>query len=276
MITPERVRDLITRGEGEQVEFKSAIGGVPKNLFETIAAFLNKNGGTLLLGVDDDGRLSGLSRERAEQLANDIVTLSNDASTISPPFVLDARVVAFSEACVVAIEVPASSQVHKVGDRIFDRSREGDFRLRSTEQIRQLYLRKSDSFSENRIYPYVTAADLDAALVRKTRQRMLNLRPDHPWSELTNDEFFRLSGLYRRDFTSGEEGFTLAAVMLFGRDVTIRNVVPYFKIDALLRRKDCERYDDRITIQTNLLDAFDLLMSFVGKHLPDPFHSRSM
>ena len=272
MITPERVRDLIARGEDEQIEFKSANGKIPQSAFETVVAFLNKNGGTLLLGVDDGGTLSGLSREVADRMADDLVNLSNNPQKVFPPFILDARVVVFSEGCVVATEVPSSSQVHKTGDAIFDRSRDGDFQLRTSEQIRQLYLRKSDTFSENKIYPYVTLSDLDESLIAKTRQRMINIRPDHPWRELSNEEFFRDAGLYRKDFTSGQEGFTLAAVMLFGRDVTILNVVPYFKIDALLRRKDCERYDDRITIQTNLLDAFDLLMGFVGKHLPDPFY----
>ena len=272
MITPERVLEWIARGEGEQVEFKAATGGLPRNVFETIVAFLNKNGGTLLLGVDDDGKLSGLPREIAELMADDLVSLSNNPQKISPPFILDARVVVFPKGCVVAVEVPSSSQVHKIGDMIFDRARDGDFRLRTSEQIRQLYLRKSDTFSENKIYPYLTFSDLDEGVVARTRQRMINIRPDHPWRGLSNEEFFRNAGLYRKDFTTGEEGFTLAAVMLFGRDVTILNIVPYFKIDALLRRKDCERYDDRITIQTNLLDAFDLLMGFVCKHLPDPFY----
>lgn len=272
MITPERVRELIARGEGAQVEFKSATFAIPKNAFDTIVAFLNKNGGVLLLGVEDDGTLSGLSRELAEQFADEIVTQSNNPQKISPPFVLDARVVEFPDACVVAVEVPESSQVHKVGETIVDRSRDGDFMLRTSEQIRQLYLRKSETFSENKIYPYVSRADLDADLIARTRRRMVNMRPNHPWRELSDDDFFRAAGLYRKDFSGGNEGFTLAAVMLFGRDVTILNVVPYFKIDALLRRKDCERYDDRLTIQTNLIDTFDRLMAFVGKHLPDPFY----
>ena len=32
------------------------------------------------------------------------------------------------------------------------------------------------------------------------------------------------------------------------------------------------RYDDRLDIRTNLLDAYDQLMAFVAKHLPDSFH----
>ena len=33
--------------------------------------------------------------------------------------------------------------------------------------------------------------------------------------------------------------------------------------DAILRRRDTERYDDRLTVRCNLVDAFDLLMGFV-------------
>lgn len=43
-------------------------------------------------------------------------------------------------------------------------------------------------------------------------------------------------------------------------------------MDALLRRVDEERYDDRDYIRTNLLEAYDRLMTFVQKHLPDPFY----
>ena len=272
MISAERIRELIAHGENERVEFKSAVGGVPRNLFETISAFLNKNGGVVLLGVKDGGAFSGLSRTEARRLADEVVALSNNAQKLSPPFILDADVVPFVDEFVVAIEVPSSSQVHKCNEKFFDRSRDGDFQLRSTEQIRQLYMRKSDAFSENKIYPYLTEDDFDSKLIARVRQRMVNLRPDHPWRELSDAEFFRAAGLWRKDFSEGTEGYTLAAVMLFGKDLTILNVVPYFKIDAILRRKDLERYDDRVTIQTNLIDTFDRLMAFVAKHLPDPFY----
>jgi predicted HTH transcriptional regulator len=37
------------------LEFREASGGLPQNLFETVCAFLNREGGTVLLGVTDDG-----------------------------------------------------------------------------------------------------------------------------------------------------------------------------------------------------------------------------
>src|SRR5690606_35990828 len=68
-----------------------------------------------------------------------------------------------------------------------------------------------------------------------------------------------------------EEGYTLAAVLLLGKDELIQQVLPHYKIDALVRRENMDRYDDREYIQTNLIDAYEKLMDFVAKHLPDKF-----
>ena len=64
-----KIRELILDGEGETVEFKSTLRvnlhtGQPDRKVEhaalkTIAAFLNKRGGTLLIGVDDAKKVLG-------------------------------------------------------------------------------------------------------------------------------------------------------------------------------------------------------------------------
>ena len=64
------LEELIAEGEGEELEFKSSLrwdfreGTVNKKLEEvvvkTVAAFSNGQGGTLLIGVDDDGEVIGL------------------------------------------------------------------------------------------------------------------------------------------------------------------------------------------------------------------------
>jgi ATP-dependent DNA helicase RecG len=76
----------------------------------------------------------------------------------------------------------------------------------------------------------------------------------------------------RKDAFTGKTGYTLAAALMFGSDEIIQSVAPGYRFDALLRRRDMERYDDRLMVRTNLIDAFDLLMSFVEKHLDDPFY----
>jgi ATP-dependent DNA helicase RecG len=49
-MTEEEINIIIANGEGVRLEFKKAENEVPKSLYETICAFLNKEGGTILLG----------------------------------------------------------------------------------------------------------------------------------------------------------------------------------------------------------------------------------
>jgi hypothetical protein len=69
-VAPVSLEDMISEGESDELEFKSTLrwdlqeGVVNKKLEEvimkTVAAFANSHGGTLLLGVADDGEILGL------------------------------------------------------------------------------------------------------------------------------------------------------------------------------------------------------------------------
>jgi len=73
--TPVSIADLIAEGESDALEFKSSLRWdfkeerINKKLEEVIiksvAAFLNGQGGTLLIGVDDVGEVVGLERDYA-------------------------------------------------------------------------------------------------------------------------------------------------------------------------------------------------------------------
>src|SRR3972149_2901753 len=71
---------------------------------------------------------------------------------------------------------------------------------------------------------------------------------------------------------TGKEGYTLAAALRLRKDEVIKSVLPHYKIDALVRRVNADRYDDRDYIDTNLIDAYARLMDFTVKHLPDKFY----
>ena len=89
---------------------------------------------------------------------------------------------------------------------------------------------------------------------------------------MDNKQLLEMAGLWKRDFQLGTEGYTLAAGLLFGKDEIVQQIIPHYKIDALVRIENTDRYDDRLYIQTNLIEAYEQLMDFVAKHLPDKFH----
>ncbi|PRY13779.1 ATP-dependent DNA helicase RecG [Pontibacter ummariensis] len=271
-MSDKRILQLLQEGEGLRMEFKKASTSLPKNLFETVCAFLNRAGGSIFLGVDDDGSVLGVDPASVGKLKTDLVNLSNNAQKLEPPFILFPEVYDIDGKAILYIQVPESSQVHRTNGAIFDRSEDGDYRLNNHGQIAELYNRKRAHFTENTIYPYLGYNDFKPELFPKVRNLIYSRDPGHPWLAMDDEQLLRTAGFYRRDFATNQEGYTLAAALVFGRDEVIQQVLPHYKIDALVRREDLDRYDDRVYIQTNLIEAYEQLMAFIAKHLPDRFH----
>ena len=59
-MTLEELKKLIADDEGETVEVKETTGQ-RRDACETLCAFLNKNGGTVVFGVTKKGKLTGQS-----------------------------------------------------------------------------------------------------------------------------------------------------------------------------------------------------------------------
>ncbi len=271
-MTESRIREIIAKGEGLTVEFKTARRSLPRNLFETICAFLNRVGGDILLGVDDTGEVVGIDAEKIENLKIDLCNLSNNPEKINPPFMLFPQEIQIDNKWIIYLRVPQSSQVHSTGNMVFDRNADGDFKITTHAALQKIYARKSTYFTENKIFPYLQFSDFNKDIFKKVRNLIQSHRPDHPWLEISDKEVLTAAGLYKKDFETGEQGYTLGAVLIFGKNEVIQQILPHYKTDALLRRRDQIHYDDRREIRTNLIDAYDELMQFIRIHLPDKFY----
>ena len=70
-IDPDQIKwlnQLVREGEGLHLEFKLK-ATYPDKLVHEIIAFANTKGGTLLIGVDDDGRMAGVKYPEEESLS---------------------------------------------------------------------------------------------------------------------------------------------------------------------------------------------------------------
>lgn len=67
--------DRIEEGENIRTEFKECGNTLPKNLFETICAFLNRFGGDIFLGVADNGKIIGVDKGSISRLKKDKCSL---------------------------------------------------------------------------------------------------------------------------------------------------------------------------------------------------------
>lgn len=272
MLKPN-ISKILKQGEGISIEFKECKNALTKEVYETVCSFLNRNGGELLLGVNDNGEITGIDKDAIKQIKKDFVTAINNPQKMSPPVYLSMEEIEIKNKSILYIFIPEGSQVQKCNNKIYDRNEDGDLDITNNHtQITKLYLNKQTQYTENKVYPYCKLEDLNEDLINKARTLAVNQNSNHPWKNLTNIELLKSAKLYTKDYETNKEGFTLASILLFGKDETILSVVPHHKTDLILRIKNLDRYDDRDDVRTNLIDSYERIIAFAQKHLPDPFH----
>lgn len=275
MIQEEALKRLHD-GEGLTIEYKKSQDSVSKDVYETVVSFSNRNGGFIYLGVEDDSTIIGVNKNSISSMKNDFVTSVNNMNKINPPLYLGLEELEVEGKTILFVYVPVSSQVHRLNqNKIMDRNAvDGDIEItNNTHAVRDMYTRKDNTFTENQIYPHLELEDFRGDLINRVRKGATITRPDNPFSELNDFEMMKSLGMHRKDIVTREEGFTLAAVLCFGKDETIASLINYWRVDILERIENRERFDSRLNIQTNLIDTYYEVMDFLQKQksLPEKF-----
>ena len=269
----DSLKFMLDIGETIAVEFKRCGNGITNDVYETVCAFLNRFGGDILLGVLDDGAVNGMPKSVAEDNVRNFIKCIGNSDLFSPTVYLAPEIIEYQGKHIIHIHVPPSSEVHSYKKVLYDRVNDADIRVTATSQIAQMYIRKQNIFTEKKIYPYIRIDDFRLDLLPRLRiMADNNSGNNHPWGNMSDEELMRSAGLYGKNLETGDVGYNLAAVMLLGKDDVIADVAPAYLTDALLRRDNVDRYDDREIIKTNLIESYERLMEFGKKHLPDKFY----
>ncbi len=224
MTTRTELLEIISHGENSGVEFKR---DVLQNyeLAKELVAFSNLDGGMVLLGVEDDGTISGLTRERLEEW---VMTACRDK--IRPgiiPFFETIRNVE-SEKDVAIVRVPRGADVHSQwhNNRHIYRIRVGTQSREATPQeLSRLFQQRGTFRADLRPVSGATVADLDRRRLSDYfgRIRQQNVPEDADgagWQTLlVNTEIMV------------EEGVSLSGLLLFG--MAPNRFLPQAGIDAV-------------------------------------------
>jgi ATP-dependent DNA helicase RecG len=254
-INPLDILIQLDWAEGDDLEFKSAQGGLPRSLWETYSAMANSHGGVILLGVEDDGRVSGV--REPQKLKKAFWDTVNNRSKLNLNLCGDADLaeVPHPDGLIFAIRVPQATRYQRpvfLGQNpltgTYRRNYEGDYHCTEQEVSRMLSDRAEEP-ADSRILEGFGMADLDLPSLHQYRQRFASHKPTHPW--LSEDDVGLLTklGAWRRNRKTGAEGLTLAGLLMFGRDETLREGVPGYHVDFRERLSDdpAERWSDRLT-----------------------------
>lgn len=156
-MTEEHLRQLIAAGEGPEVEFKRELTPA---IDRTIAAFANGNGGIILIGVDDDSSLVGVS-DSQRQVEERVQGLCR--SNVKPPVAPRVHALTLDSTLIGVVEVaPGLQKPYTAGDICYVRAGSTTRRARP-EELRVLSFDTAFAQYERTPIADATLEDLDLA-----------------------------------------------------------------------------------------------------------------
>ncbi len=239
-MTEAELLNLLDLGEDQEIEFKSADGGLPKSIWETVSSFANTEGGYLVLGVQEkhgQWQLAGIKNPEAQRKA--FWDCHNDAKKLSTPLCHedDVQILSVQGKQLLLIHIPQATRIQRPvyinGNPLtgtYKRNFEGDYRCTETE-VRQMLRDAGDEPQDSSILEHFTLDDLDADTLKAYRNRFSSREPDHPFLALDNQGLLEKLGGWRRDRKTGQEGLTLAGLFMFGKEQSILDAFPSYHLD---------------------------------------------
>ncbi len=176
--------------EPTDVEIKAAGGGLPSSIVDTISAFANGMGGTILLGIDEGSNFAPIVGFDADRIRDALADACSNK--VDPPCRAPIEIEEFEQAVVVRLDVPELDPVEKpchIKARghyggSFIRGGDGDRRLTHYE-VTQMLANRSQPVHDRELVDGASIEDLDAELLRSYLSR---IRADSPAMRTLADE----------------------------------------------------------------------------------------
>lgn len=210
----ETLLQYINLGEDQEIEFKSAGGGLPNDIWETVSAFANTDGGYIVLGVSQSKNTFTISGVRNPGgLLKNFWDNHNNTKKLSTPICINSNVQRLKVGSdnLVIIKIPKATRQQRpvyinnnpmIGT--FKRNFEGDYRC-NREEVQQMLRDADQQPQDNQILKGFNLTDLDPETLKSFRQRFSSRKPDHSWLALDEKNLLIQLGGWRRDRLTGEE-----------------------------------------------------------------------
>jgi len=259
-MTLEELRSLAARGEDSARQFKADVTNA-ESLAAEMAAFANSDGGTILIGVADDGSMPGLSLKDVARI-NQLIGNAAGQLVRSPLTVRTDNVALEDGRLVVALTVPKGidKPYFDKNGVIWLKAGADKRRVNSKEELRRLF-QITDQFHADELPTKAGIEKLDRLRFRDFLRDVYKQEyPDDP-AELT-----RL--LQNMNLATENGRLNLAGVLLFAEQPEW--IVPQFVVKAIRypgNEIHATDYVDTEDFSGNLRRIFDNALGFVMRNL---------
>jgi ATP-dependent DNA helicase RecG len=282
----ETLLDRINLGEDQDIEFKSADGGFPNEVWKTVSAFANTDGGYIVLGVTENRNRFEISGVRNPNvLLKEFWNNHNNLQKLSFSICgnSDVQTLKIEDRNLVIIKVPRATRTQRpvyinknpmMGT--YKRNHDGDYPC-TDDEVRQMLRDANKDPQDIQILDKFDLGDLDPETLKSFRQRFSSRDPDHPWLGFDDRNLLIRLGGWRLERTTAQEGLTIAGLLMFGRGNSILDALPRYQLDYQERlSNDPEiRWTYRLTLdgkwEPNLFNFYYRVYSRLVNDLDIPF-----
>lgn len=272
---PEDLKSLVatvckTKTETQELEIKSARGGCPKRLFDTLSSFSNQDsGGIILFGVDEESDFQAVGVYDAHDLQKQVTEQCNQMTPVVRPLftVVEEDGKLFVSAEIPAVDVTERPCFYAGSGRLKGSYiRIGDADQRMTEYEIYSYEAYRKRYQDDiRPVPQASVQAFDDAALEAYIQRLKKSKPN--LARLEDRQIHELMGITKDGVP------TLAAVFLFGlypqayfpQLCILAVVVPGTVIAE--NGPDATRFLDNKRIEGTIPQMFDQALAFVIKNM---------
>ena len=284
---PQSILQRLDWDESDDLEFKSARGGLPKSLWETYSAMANTYGGVIILGVEDNGTVSGVNN--ISRVKADLWNTLNNRGKVNLNLLSESDILTIdhSNNDILAVRVPRATRYQRpvfIGQNpltgTYRRNYEGDYHC-TEQEVSRMLSDHAEYPADSRILEHYTLDDIDLPSLQQYRNRFASFKPTHPWLSEDDQGFLNKLGGWRKNRNSSIEGITIAGLMMFGKDEALREALPQYHVDYREKLSDDPsiRWTDRLipdgTWAGNLFQFYLYVIQHLSSGLKVPFQLSS-
>ncbi len=224
------IKAILDSGETLSVEFKSDIKGLPdRDLVAAVVAMANTEGGLILLGVEDDGRITGV-----QPTHQDITGLKAlIANRTSPSIAVSVEIIEQEDKKFLAITVPKSHSIVSTTDGLVLRRRlMASGKPEAVPFYPHEFIQRQSALGlvDPSAMPLVSlsAEDLNPLERQRIREAIRRYGGDMTLLPLADEELDGALGLVTT--VEGVRRPTIAGLLFLGHEETIRRHIPAYEV----------------------------------------------
>lgn len=256
-MTTAEFEQVLSKGENLTIEFKTWVHA--KDMRERISlavdelvAFANAKGGTVYMGVEDDGTVTGCTGYDVQKIMESIYDRTR------PALFTEVEVLRYRGKDVLAIKVERDGTTYATSDgRCLKRLGKNSKPYYPDEMSNKYASIQSPDFS-GQIMADSTVEDINVLEIYHLKEKLKMRDPKSSLPELEDMPFLRDLGLIKED--EGADKLTIAGLLFVGKETAINRLLPQAEVIYLhYSSNNMEEYDSRLDLKQPIITVIDRL-----------------